>query len=395
MSVSRRVIGSEQVVRASRGGRRFIEVPPGGIVTVQARETAARMDIALRDGPLDRPQTPAADGAAALYRVLYRRSPKWMPPKPPAGRSPTRFRRLAVIGAGGVGGNLAQLAAARDMSGEIVIVDVVPGLADSMALDLNHSAGATRSKCLVSGSVDASAAADADVVVVTAGRARSPGMSRADLLAVNRRTIRALGEKIRAASPNAVVIVVSNPLDEMTAEMLWSTEFPRERVMGMAGTLDSARFRTELARAARVGIDEVEAMVVGSHGEEMTPLISLARIRGLPADRFLDGGEIAGCVERTVSAGARVVALRRTASASIAPAHAILELLEHMRGARVGPVPATVRLAGEYGIEGVPLGVPCLLGPNGLIEIAELSIDASERAKLLNAAEAVRARIGN
>ena len=394
MNRARRVIGSEHVERAGRGGRRFIEVPPGGIVTVQARETAERMDVALRDGPLDRPQAPATDGAAALYRVLYRRSAKWMPPKPAAGRNPARFRRLAIVGAGGVGGNLAHLAAARDMSGEIAIIDVVPGLAESIALDLNHSAGATRSKCAVSGSVDASAAADADVVVVAAGRSRSPGMSRADLIAVNRRTIRALGEKIRAASPNAVVIVVSNPLDEMTSEMLRATEFPRERVMGMAGTLDSARFRTELAHAAHVGIDEVEAMVIGSHGDDMTPLVSLARIRGMPLDRFLDADQIADCVEKTISAGARVVALRRTASASIAPAHAVLELLEHMRGARVGPAPATVRLQGEFGIEGVPLGVPCLLGPKGLIEIAELSIDAAERAKLRNAAEAVRARIG-
>ncbi|MDE0305138.1 MAG: malate dehydrogenase [Albidovulum sp.] len=395
MSVSRRVIGSEQVEKASRGGRRYIEVPPGGIVTVQARETAERLDVALRDGPLDRPQTPETDGAAALYRVLYRRSSKWMAPKPPAGRNPLRFRRIAIIGAGGVGGNIAHLAAARDAAGEIVIVDVVPGLAESIALDLNHSSGATRSKCAVSGSADPSASADADVVVVTAGRARSPGMSRADLLAVNRRTIRALGEKIRAASPGAVVIVVSNPLDEMTAEMLWATEFPRERVMGMAGTLDSARFRAELAHAARVGIDEVEAMVIGSHGGEMTPLVSLARIRGMPLDRFLDGEQISGCVERTISAGAKVVELRRTASASIAPAHAALELLDHMRGARVGPVPATVHLRGEFGIEGVPLGVPCLLGPKGLAEVAELTIDASERAKLKSASEAVRARIGS
>ena len=163
----------------------------------------------------------------------------------------------------------------------------------------------------------------------------------------------------------------------------------------MAGTLDGARFREALAREAGAGIADVEAVVLGSHGEEMVPIVSCARIRGRPLDRFLAEARIAACVERTIAAGAEVVALRRTGSASLAPAHATVEVLEHMRGARAGAVPVSVRLDGEYGIEGVVLGVPCRLGRRGLVEIVELPLPEAERARLAEAAEAVRTRIGD
>ena len=389
----RPVIGSEHVERASRRGRRHVEVRPGAIVTDQARDSAARLRIALRSGPLDRPAVPAPDGTSALVRGLYRRGAKWMPPGPSRGRNPVRFRRLAVVGAGGVGANVAHLAANAGMAEELLLVDIVPGLAEALALDLAHASGLTRSRSAVAGGTDLALVAGADVVVVTAGRPRAPGMDRSDLAEANRRTVRAVAETIRTAAPQAVVLVVSNPLDEMTHEMLLGTEFPRERVLGMAGTLDSARFREALARAAGVEVDEVEATVLGSHGSEMVPVVSRARIRGAPLERRLRPAQVDACVERTVAAGGRVVALRRTGSASIAPAHAAVEVLEHLRGARVGSVPVSVRLEGEYGLDDVVLGVPCVLGPRGLIEIEELPLAESERGELARAAAAIRARI--
>ena len=391
MTAKRRVIGAEHVEQAGRRGRRYIEVLPGSIVTDQARDTAARWNVALRSGPLDRPAVARPDGAAALWRGLYRRSPKWIASKPTAGRTPVRLGRVAVVGAGGVGAGVAHLAASCAMADTIALVDIVPGLAASIALDLNHTTGITRSPSRAEGGTDLALLAGSDVVVITAGRARSPGMRRTDLEAANRRTVGSVAEAVRTAAPAAVVIVVSNPLDEMTAETLRVTGFPRERVIGMAGTLDSARFREALALEAGVSVAEVEATVLGRHGEEMVPVVSGARIRGRPLGQLLTRERIAACLERTISAGGRVVRLRRTGSASLAPAHATAEILEHMRGARAGPVPVSVRLEGEYGIAGVVLGVPCLLGPRGLIEIVEQTLSDDERARLARAAETVRA----
>ncbi len=319
MAGARRVIGSEHVDRASRRGRRFLEVLPGSIVTEQARDSAARLGIELRLGPLDVPAAPASDGPAALFRGLYRRNPKWMAASPAAGRSPVTFQKVAIVGVGGVGAALAQLVFDRNAAEQVALIDLVPGLAESLALDMNHSSGVSRTDSHAEGGTDGELAANADVVAVTAGRPRAPGMDRSELLSINRRVIRSLAETIRSAAPDAVVIVVSNPLDEMTAEMLAAAQFPRERVLGMAGTLDSARFRQSLAAAAGVGISDVEAMVIGSHGAEMVPLISLARIRGRPLGRRLTEQSIADSVDRTVAAGAAVVGLRKTASASIAP----------------------------------------------------------------------------
>ena len=394
MTSNRPVIGAEHVEAAGRRGRRFIEVLPGSIVTDQARDTAVRWNVALRSGPLDRPAVARPDGAAALYRGLYRRNPKWMPSRPAAGREPVRFARIAIVGAGGVGAGVAHLAANAGVAAEIALVDIVPGLAESIALDLNHARGLTRSPTRAVGGTDLALLTGAEVVVVTAGRARAPGMRRADLRDANRRTVGAIAEAIRTTTPASVVVVVSNPLDEMTAETLRTTGFPRERVLGMAGTLDSARFRAALASEADAGVAQVEATILGRHGQEMVPIISRARIRDLPLRQCLTPAQIAACVERTIAAGGKVVALRRTGSASIAPAHATVEVLEHLRGARTGSVPVSVQLEGEYGIEGVVLGVPCLLGPRGLIEVVEHPLAETEHAQLTQAAETLRAGAG-
>lgn len=394
MSDGRRVIGAEHVEEARARGRLVIEVLPDDIVTALASETAERLGIRLVDGPIERPAVARTDGTTSLRRVLYRRSPKWGAPTPVTIRNTRRLTKLALVGAGGVGGNIGHLAANANIAEEIALIDIAPGLAESIALDLNHSAGITRSGTRAIGGTDLGLVSGADIVVVTAGRARTPGMSRADLIDVNRRVIHASAEAIRTQAPNAIVIVVTNPLDEMTVEMLRATGFPRERVLGMAGTLDSSRFRNALALAAGVTPADVEAITLGSHGDEMAPIVSQARIKGRPLDVFLSPDKIEACVRDAITGGGQVVALRKTGSATLAPAHASLELIDHIRGARTGPVPVSVMLQGEYGIDGVVLGVPCHLGKGGLVEVEELKLTDEELAALKAAAEAIRSRLG-
>ena len=388
-----RVIGTDTVEEARRRGRLIVEVMPGDIVTALARESAERLGLKLVDGPVEMPTPVRTDGKTAMRRSLYRRAPKWQAPSR-APRQARRLGKLALIGAGGVGGNIAHLATMADIAEEIVLIDIAPGLAAATALDLNHASGITGATGRCIGGETLDMVAGAEVVVVTAGRARGPGMTRADLIDVNARVIRAAGEAIRSEAPNAVVIVVTNPLDEMTVEMLRATGFPRERVLGMAGTLDSSRFRHALARAAGVDPRDVEAITLGSHGEEMAPIPSRATIKGRPLDVFLDEDQITACVQDAVTGGGQVVALKKMGSATIAPAHATIELIDHMRGARSGPLPISVMLEGEFGIDGVVLGVPGHLGAGGLVKIEELRLTDSESASLKAAAEAIRTRLG-
>jgi malate dehydrogenase len=388
-----RVIGVETVEDARRRGRVVFEVLPGDIVTDLARETAQRLGLRLVDGPLERPAPVRTDGATSMRRVLYRRSPKWRAPSR-APRAARRLGKLALVGAGGVGGNIAHLAAMRGMAHEITLIDIVPGAAAALALDLTHAAGITGADLTCTGGESLDLLAGAEVVVVTAGRARSPGMTRADLIDVNARVIRQTAEAIRTQAPDAVVIVVTNPLDEMTVEMLRATGFPRERVLGMAGTLDSARFRAALARAAGVSPADVEAITLGSHGDEMAPITSRATIKGRPLEVFLSAEQIAACARDAVTGGGQVVALKKTGSATLAPAHASVELIDHIRGARSGPLPVSVMLEGEYGLLGVVLGVPAHLGAGGLIAVETLPLSDTETAALHAAAEAIRTRLG-
>lgn len=394
MAAGRRVIGAEHVEEARARGRIVVEILPGDIVTALASETAQRLGIRLVDGPIERPAVARTDGGTSLRRVLYRRSPKWVAPKPAMPRNARRLTKLALIGAGGVGGTIGHLAANADLVDEIALIDIAPGLAEAVALDLNHASGISRTRARAVGGTDATLVSGADVVVVTAGRPRTPGMSRADLIDVNRRVVQAAAEAIRTQAPGAIVIVVTNPLDEMTVEMLRATGFPRERVLGMAGTLDSSRFRNALAAAAGVGPADVEAMTLGSHGDEMAPIVSLSRIRRRPLDVFLSPARIDACVKDAVTGGGQVVALRKSGSATLAPAHAAIELIDHIRGARTGPVPVSVMLDGEYGIAGVVLGVPCHLGRAGLVSVEELKLTDTELAALRAAAEAIRSRLG-
>jgi malate dehydrogenase len=305
-----------------------------------------------------------------------------------------RFSKIALVGAGGVGGNIAHLAAMADMAEEIALIDTAPGTAAAMALDLNHASGITGVKARCSGGEDLAMVSGADVVIVTAGRARSPGMTRADLIDVNTRVIHAAGEAVKSSAPNSIVIVVTNPLDEMTVEMLRATGFPRERVLGMAGTLDSSRFRNALAMAAGVTPADVSAITLGSHGDEMAPITSLARIKGRRLERFLSDEQISACVQDAITGGGQVVAIKKSGSATIAPAHSSIELMDHIRGAKTGPVPVSVMLQGEYGVSGVVLGVPAHLGATGLVSVEELRLAPDETRALHSAAEAIRTRLG-
>ena len=388
-----RVIGEEHITDARRRGRQVLEVLPGDIVTQLAREAAENSRITLIDGPLEKPTIPQIDGAIALQRGLYRRSPKWIAPKPSQGKSPSAISRLALIGAGGVGLNIAHLVANRGIANEVALIDVAPGVAEAVALDLTHASGITRSGAHVQGGTDLSLITNAQVVVITAGRPRSPGMSRADLMTINRRIIQSISESIRIHAPDSIVIVVTNPLDEMTTTVLEATGFPYHRVLGMAGTLDSSRFRWSLAQKAGVPVSDVEAVTLGSHGGEMVPIVSTALIRNKPITTVLSDDEIQDCVETTVHGGESVVALRQTGSATLAPAHAVCELLDAIRGARPGALPVSVMLSGSYGIHDVVLGVPCVLDSNGLREVIELPITAEEQVLLTAAAESVRIRL--
>lgn len=390
---ARRIVGAELIEQARKSGRTVLEILPGDLLTPIARETAERVGIKLVDGPIPKAEHPRMDGGLSTVRALYRRSPKWIPPKKAPSPNARKFGKIALVGAGGVGLNVAQMASREDIAHEMALVDVVPGLAKATALDLNHSRGITGSSMKCEGGESFDIVDGADLVVVTAGRPRGPGMTRADLVETNRRVIHAAAAAIRDLAPDAVVIVVTNPLDEMTAEMLRATELPRERVIGMAGTLDSARFRNALAQKAGVSPGDVDAITLGSHGDEMVPVASRATIKGRPLEAFLSEEEIQECVKDAVTGGGQVVALKKTGSATIAPAHAVMELIDHIRGARTGPVPTTVMLDGEYGLENVPLGVPAFLGSGGLVSVLETGLSPSETEALESAAAAIRARL--
>lgn len=390
-----RVIGAEFIEQLRRRGQVALEILPGDIVTAVAVETAQRIGVTLLDGPLAKPALPKTDGKTAARRALYRRSPRWMAPQPMANKQARRFAKISIVGAGGVGSTLAHLASFADIADQIMVSDIAPGLAESCALDLNHCRGITRKAARVIGSSDLGQLAGSEVIIVTAGKARTPGMLRSDLVATNKRVIHAIGDVIRVQAPDAIVIVITNPLDEMTHEMQRSTGFPRERVLGMAGTLDSSRFRYSLAQAAGVASGDVDAIALGNHGEEMVPVTSLASIRGKPLSDYLSDEAIDACVQNAIGGGAQVVNLKKTGSAVYAPAHAVMELLDYIRGARTGAVPVSVLLQGEFGISDVVLGVPAQMGMTGLVGVEPLQLSAAEQAALHEAANAIVLRRTN
>ena len=300
------------------------------------------------------------------------------------------LNRITVVGAGNVGATAAQRLAEKQLARTVVMVDVVEGLPQGKALDQWQAGPIEGFDTRMVGANDYGAAAGSDIVVVTAGIARKPGMSRDDLVRTNVGIVRDVAQQIKQHCPQAIVVVVSNPLDVMCWVMKQVTGFPRERVFGMAGVLDTARFRSFLAAALDVSVEDIQAMVLGGHGDTMVPLISHTTISGIPVAQLLDGPTLDHIVQRTRDGGAEIVAHLKTGSAFYAPSAAVVQMVEAIVRDTHRLLPCAAWLDGEYGLSGVYVGVPCKLGRRGLEQIVEIELAPDERAALKKSADAVK-----
>ncbi len=301
--------------------------------------------------------------------------------------------KVTVVGAGKYGSTTADLLARADIVDQVVMTDIVEGLPQGLALDMNQSRPVHGHRTLVVGTNDYGDTAGSDVVIITAGLPRKPGMSRMDLLGVNAKIVREVTEQLAAGSPDATIIVVTNPLDQMTTLAAEVSGFPRNRVMGQAGILDSSRFAHFIAERTGADITTVEALTLGSHGETMVPVPSQCRVGGRPLDEVLDESAIAELVDRTRKGGAEIVGLLKTGSAYYAPAAAAASMAEAVLTNAERVMPVCAWLTGQYGIDGVYLGVPARLGKGGVEEIVELPLTDSELEGLREAATAVEAKV--
>jgi malate dehydrogenase len=301
------------------------------------------------------------------------------------------FEKITVVGAGNVGATAAQRVAEKQLARTVVMVDVAEGIPQGKALDQWQSGPVEGYDTRIVGANDYAAAAGSELFIVTAGIARKPGMSRDDLVKTNAGIVRSVGEQIKQSAPGAIVIVVSNPLDVMCYVMRQATGFPRERVIGMAGVLDTARYRTFLAEAAGVSVEDIQAMVLGGHGDTMVPLISTTTVSGIPITQFLDQPTLDKIVDRARNGGAEIVAHLKTGSAYYAPSAAAVQMAAAIVLDKKRVLPCSAWLQGEFGLKDVYCGVPCLLGRRGLERIIDIPLSADERAALHKSAEAVRA----
>lgn len=303
------------------------------------------------------------------------------------------MRKVTVVGAGKYGSTTAMRLADMDLVDEVVMTDIVEGLPQGLALDMNQSRPVQRYRTKVVGANDYDATAGSEAVVITAGLPRKPGMSRMDLLGVNAKIVSAVTEEIAGRSPDAVIIVVTNPLDQMTTLAADVSGFPRRRVIGQAGILDSARFAHFIAERAGVDILEVQALTMGSHGETMVPVPSQCRVGDQALSDVLDAAAVEELVDRTRKGGAEIVALLKTGSAYYAPAAAAASMVRAVLDGSSESMPVCAWLTGEYGISDVYLGVPARLGPGGVQEVVELPLTDTESADLRAAAAAVKEKV--
>jgi len=297
--------------------------------------------------------------------------------------------RVTVVGAGNVGATTAQRIVERELA-DVVLVDVVEGIPEGKALDLREAAPVERHDARVVGAYDYAATADSDIVVITAGLARKPGMSRDDLLLKNHQIVSSVVEQAVKHSPDALLLVVSNPLDAMVYTALKTSGFPRERVIGMAGVLDSARMRSFIAEELDVSVENTHAFVLGGHGDAMVPLPRYSTVAGVPITKLMKKERIDQIVDRTRNGGAEVVALLKTGSAFYAPSSAVVEMVEAILHDKKKILPCAVYLQGEYGIRDCVASVPVKLGTGGLQQIMEIDLEADEKAALERSTEAVR-----
>jgi len=299
-----------------------------------------------------------------------------------------RFK-IASIGAGNVGASVAQYCLEMEL-GDVVLTDIVEGLPQGKALDLTEAGPIRGYSCVCTGTNDYKDIAGADVVVVTAGLPRKPGMSRLDLLEKNGRIISDICDNIRQYAPEAAVIIVTNPLDVMVYLAYKKLGFPANRVMGMAGCLDSARMRAFVAMELGVSMKNVDTMVLGSHGDDMVPLPHYTTVSGIPITRLLPPDRIDAIVERTRKGGGEIVALLKTGSAYYAPAASAARMVQAILRDERQVLPCAAYLDGQYGLSDIFMGVPCVLGRNGIEQVLELEISETDRASLHRSAEEVR-----
>jgi malate dehydrogenase len=297
--------------------------------------------------------------------------------------------KLTVVGAGNVGANCAVWAAKKEL-GDIVLVDVAEGVPQGKGLDLMQAGPVEGYDVSITGANDYGPTANSDVVIVTAGFPRKPGMSRDDLLLANYEVIKSATEQAVAASPNCILIVVTNPLDAMAQVAFMVSKFPRNRVIGMAGVLDSARFRTFIAMELQVSVDNVTAVVLGGHGDTMVPLVRLSSVAGIPLTELIPADRLKAIVDRTANGGAEIVKFLKTGSAYYAPAASAVEMAESILRDKKKVLPCSAYLQGEYGINGLYVGVPCKLGAKGIEKIYEIKLTDEETAALHKSSGAVK-----
>jgi len=298
-------------------------------------------------------------------------------------------RRVTVIGAGNVGATTAQRILRTGLA-DVVLVDIVEGLPQGKALDLAEAGPVAGYDVKITGTNDYADTAGSKIIVVTSGLARQPGMSRDDLMAKNAGIVDSVVKQSAAVSPEAIIIVVTNPLDAMCHVAMQASGFPRERVIGMAGVLDSARFRYFIAAELDISVRDVRAFVLGGHGDTMVPLPRYSTVGGVPITELMSAERIAALVDRTRNGGAEIVALLKTGSAYYAPAAATVEMVEAILLDRRRILPCAAYLQGEYGYDGVFVGVPVVLGDGGMQKVIEISLTDDEKAALDHSAAAVR-----
>ena len=298
-------------------------------------------------------------------------------------------KKITVVGAGFVGATLAQRVAERDYA-DVVLVDIVEGLPQGKALDILESAPVLGFDSLVTGTNGYEETADSAIVVITSGIARKPGMSRDDLVRTNQGIVTSVTEQVAKHSPDAILIVVTNPLDAMVQLAYNVSKFPKQRVIGMAGVLDTARFRSFIAQELGVSVRDVQAYVLGGHGDTMVPLTRLTNVAGVPITKLIPEDRLAQIVQRTRDGGAEIVNLLKTGSAYYAPSASVLAMVDAIMFDHQQILPCSVYLDGEYGIHGLFVGVPAKLGSKGVEQVIEVDLTDGDRAALQRSANSVK-----
>ena len=298
-------------------------------------------------------------------------------------------KKVTVVGAGNVGATAAQRLAEKELC-DVVLVDIIEGIPQGKSLDLTEAAPIEKHDAHLTGANTYDATADSDIIIITAGIPRKPGMSRDDLLGTNAGIMKKVTEQVARLSPDAVIIIVSNPLDAMCHVAFEASGFPKERVLGMAGVLDSARFRAFIAMELNVSVENTHAFVLGGHGDTMVPLPRYSTVAGIPITELLPQDRIDAIVERTRTGGAEIVSLLKTGSAYYAPASAAVEMAESILKDKKKILPCAALLKGEYGLEDLFIGVPVKLGATGIEEVIQIKLTEDERAALNRSAAAVQ-----